>query len=263
MNKTLTPPPLARNSETSVRGDRPLDETQKRFIASVPVALGGLRTLLTGLLKAGTEPVRSECLQSIHSGLKSLSEGAGQAGIGVFVRMAEALEALLKELQSRPDCITSSTMRTIASGMDSLHALAQVPVAGRMEQPPPNILVVDDDPISRLAITRALEKAKLRPIGVRNPVFACELLADNQFDLVFLDISMPEMSGHELCIRLRGMPAHKQTPVIFVTGLSDFDSRANSSRIGGTDFIAKPFLLSELAVKALQYLLRERLTPQH
>jgi DNA-binding response OmpR family regulator len=47
--------------------------------------------------------------------------------------------------------------------------------------------------------------------------------------------------------------------VIFVTSLTDFQSRANSSISGGTDFIAKPFLFVELGVRALIYLLRGRI----
>jgi DNA-binding response OmpR family regulator len=48
--------------------------------------------------------------------------------------------------------------------------------------------------------------------------------------------------------------------VVFVTSLTDFDSRANSTMSGGNDFIAKPFLFMELAVKALIYVLRGRLS---
>ena len=72
---------------------------------------------------------------------------------------------------------------------------------------------------------------------------------------------MPGMNGFELCTKLRSMPAHKKTPVVFVTGLTDFESRANSTMSGGNDFIAKPFLFIELAVKALLYILRGRFGP--
>ena len=70
---------------------------------------------------------------------------------------------------------------------------------------------------------------------------------------------MPNMNGYELCTKLRTLPTYKKTPVIFVTGLTDFESRANSTMSGGNDFIAKPFLFMELAVKALMYVLRSRL----
>src|SRR6185503_15965193 len=122
-----------------------------------------------------------------------------------------------------------------------------------------NILVVDDDALSRRAITYALEKARLKSINVEDPKVALNLLSENKFDLVFLDVDMPGMNGFELCTKLRGLPAHKKTPVVFVTSLNDFESRASSMMSGGNDFIAKPFLFIELAVKALVYVLRGRL----
>ena len=67
---------------------------------------------------------------------------------------------------------------------------------------------------------------------------------------------MPGMNGFELCKRLRAMPLHAKTPVIFVTALSGFESRAKSSLSGGDDFIGKPFSYIELAVKGLIYVLR-------
>ncbi len=54
---------------------------------------------------------------------------------------------------------------------------------------------------------------------------------------------------------MRTLPAYKKTPVVFVTSLNNFESRANSTMSGGNDFIAKPFLFIELAVKALVYVL--------
>ena len=69
------------------------------------------------------------------------------------------------------------------------------------------------------------------------------------------------MNGFELCTKLRTLPGYKRTPVIFVTSLNDFDSRANSTMSGGNDFIGKPFLFIELAVKALVHVLRGKLSP--
>jgi DNA-binding response OmpR family regulator len=52
-----------------------------------------------------------------------------------------------------------------------------------------------------------------------------------------------------------------KTPVVFITGLSDFDNRTSSMMAGGNDFIAKPFLFIELTVKALIHVLRGKLQP--
>jgi DNA-binding response OmpR family regulator len=128
-----------------------------------------------------------------------------------------------------------------------------------LKQPKASILVVDDEAISRRAVTYALEKAKLSSTAVEHPDAALKLLAENPFDLVFLDVDMPGMNGFEVCTRLRTFVRNKATPVVFVTGLTDFESRANSTMSGGNDLIAKPFLFMELAVKALVFILRARL----
>jgi DNA-binding response OmpR family regulator len=146
----------------------------------------------------------------------------------------------------------------VAHSIDFLGVLFSSP----KESPDPkpiSILVVDDEMLSRRAVTAALEKANLKPIGVSDPNFALTLVNDNQFDLVILDVDMPGMSGFDLCTKLRALPNYKSTPVIFVTSLSDFESRAKSSMSGGNDLIAKPFLFMELNVKALTYVLKSRL----
>ena len=82
-------------------------------------------------------------------------------------------------------------------------------------------------------------------------LFDLGMLGETAYDLVFLDVDMPGMNGFELCTKLRALARNKTTPVVFVTSLTDFESRANSTMSGGNDLIAKPFLFMELAVKAL------------
>ena len=177
----------------------------------------------------------------------------------VIAHMADALEALLKELYEKPKNINTSTLRTVASAVDFLGVLfEQRAKCENRDISSVNVLVVDDEAISRRAVTYALEKAKLKSVAVEDPQVAFQLLSEKPFDLVFLDVDMPGMNGYELCAKLRGLPLHKKTPVVFVTGLNDLESRANSMVSGGSDFIAKPFLFIELAVKALVYLLRCR-----
>lgn len=89
---------------------------------------------------------------------------------------------------------------------------------------------------------------------------ALTVLKENPFDLIFLDAEMPGLNGFELCSELRKLPTNKATPVIFVTSLTKFEVRAQSSLSGGNDLIAKPFLMMELAVKALTYLLKPPLS---
>jgi PleD family two-component response regulator len=219
-----------------------------------------LRTLLQGITKCEDEMARLKQVHELYRRIHAVTANAGVAGLSQIAQMADALEALLKELYEKPKNITASTLRTVASAVDFLSLLFERgSLREKPELPPPSVLVVDDEAISRRAITYSLEKAKLKSIGVEDSAAAYDLLGENKFDLVFLDVDMPGMNGFELCTKLRNLPAHQKTPVVFVTSLNDFESRACSKVSGGNDFIAKPFLFIELAVKALVCVLRGRL----
>ena len=235
---------------------------RQSFVDGLPDSLASLRALLQTLFKAEGEPARLKQINELYRRVHALTGSAGIVGMAQIAQMTDALEALLKEIYDKPRNLNSSTMRTIASAIDFLGVLFKPDALPDLQNPvPANVLVVDDEAISRRAVTYALDKAKLKSVSVEDPAAAYELLAKNQFDLVFLDVDMPGMNGFELCTKLRTLPAYKQTPVVFVTSLTDFESRANSTMSGGNDFIAKPFLFMELAVKALIHVLRTRHTP--
>ena len=237
-------------------------DLQKSFIKGLPATLATLRAGLQSLVKAGDEMGQLKQIYELYRRLHALTGNAGIAGLTQISKMSDAVEALLKELYEKPNNINPSTLRTVAAGVDFLGFLFDRGTAPeKQEIPAGNILVVDDEPISRRAITYALEKAHLESVSAEDPNVAYKLLEEKKFDLVFLDVDMPGMTGYELCAKLRALPQHKKTPVVFVTALSDFDSRTNSLMAGGNDFIAKPFLFIELTVKALIHVLRAKLRP--
>jgi DNA-binding response OmpR family regulator len=231
------------------------------FVRELPNGLASLRVLLQGLIKSQDEATRLKTIEEMYKRIHALTSNAGITGMLNLAQMSDALEALLKELFEKPKNLNASTLRTVATAVDFLGTLSNQGIQPYSQNgATPRILVVDDEAISRRAVTYALERAKLKPIAVENSQAGYTLLIENKFDLVFLDVDMPGMNGFELCAKLRMLPAHKTTPVVFVTSLNDLESRANSTMSGGNDFIAKPFLFLELTVKALVYLLRARLT---
>jgi DNA-binding response OmpR family regulator len=237
-------------------------ELRKTLIASLPGTLTTLRTGLKSLVKSDTEVARLKHIHELYRRIHAVNGNAGIAGLVQIAHLAAALEALLKELYENPKNINSSTLRTVAATVDFLGFLFERSTrSDKQEIPPASILVVDDEAISRRAIIYALEKAQLQSVSVEDPNDAFKLLSENQFDLVFLDVDMPGMTGYELCTKLRNLPLHKKTPVVFITGLSDFDNRTSSMMAGGNDFIAKPFLFIELTVKALIHVMRGKLQP--
>jgi len=230
------------------------------FVASVPTAMAGIRGSLQGLVKSQPGPAQAIALADLFLKVRSFAGSASLAGLMLPSKIASALEALVKELQDKPQSINSSSLRTVAQSVDFLAVLI-----GSRENLPKfrpqeaKILAVDDEVISLKAVVFALEKAELKATSVGNPVEALELLGKETFDLVVLDIEMPGMTGIELCQKLRSFPTHKTTPVVFVSGLSDFSYRAKTALAGGNDLIGKPFLLIELAIKALTHIIRARM----
>jgi CheY-like chemotaxis protein len=232
------------------------------FLAGAPQRLGSMRLSHHALVNSEPQHVRVAELSKMCRQARLLAGAAGIAGFREIAQLISALEALFIRLSAKPANTTPSVIRTIGQAVDLLsgafdHAStpeAEVPVS-------PSILVVDDEIISREAICSAIEKADLRAVSVDDPMLAQGMLEKTHFDLIFLDVEMPGQSGLDLCAKIRKMATNDATPVVFVTAHSDFENRAQSVLSGGNDFIAKPFLPVELALKALIWLFRGRTRP--
>ncbi len=233
-------------------------EIRESLLQSAPEFVKTMRGLLQVLLRSQGDPAAQPVqLLELYTRVHSLTANAAIAGFTKVARLSGALEAMLREFHAKPEGLNASTRRTLTQAMDFLAMLFTG--AATHEAGPPieeKILVVDDEIISRRVIGHSLEKAGLKSTAVAHPDEALKLLEGQPFDLIFLDVEMPGMNGFELCKRLRAMPLHAKTPVLFVTGLNGFESRAKSSLSGGDDFIGKPFSYIELAVKALIHVLR-------
>ena len=238
-----------------------LADVRRTFLDSAPQLMSSLREMLATFIKATeNETVRLNQLFELYRKVHTITSNAGVAGFRQISEMTVALEALLKELYENPKNITPSTLRTVAQTIDLLGELfRRSNLLDHYRPSPSHILVVDDEVISRRAITFALEKAHLKALTCDSAEGAIHLLSENRFDLIILDVDMPVMNGFQLCAKIRTNPEYSKVPIIFVTGLNDFESRTQSTLSGGNDFIAKPFLFMELAVKALTHVLRGHL----
>jgi DNA-binding response OmpR family regulator len=90
---------------------------------------------------------------------------------------------------------------------------------------------------------------------VDSPIRALKRRTGKRFDLIVLDIEMPDANGFDLCSRFRAMPACRNTPIIFLSVRKDLKDRTESVLRGGNDYITKPFLHMELATKALSFVI--------
>ncbi|MGK5055521.1 EAL domain-containing protein [Janthinobacterium sp. LB2P49] len=117
------------------------------------------------------------------------------------------------------------------------------------------VLVVDDDTMTRILVTEALEPEGFR---IEEAASGPEALAAFQRgvpDLILLDVAMPGMSGFECCAQLRRLPGGAHVPIVVLTGNDDDDSIKQALEAGASDFISKPMQWRLLAHR-LRYLLR-------
>lgn len=234
-----------------------LEEIRHAFLERSGPLLAALRQRLKALARAETETARMHELHALCRSMHSLAGNSALAAFHRIFKLSSALEALLKELSLKPKHLTPSSLHSLANGIDVLALLLETPTGTETESGPPGVaLVVDDEMMSRRAVCGALAKANLAATSLEDPVLALQVLQNNHFSLIFLDVEMPGMTGFELCNQLRTLPSNKTTPVIFITSLGDFENRTRSAMSGGNELIAKPFLLMELAVKALCFIFK-------
>ncbi len=234
-------------------------ELRGKFLGEMPERLGSLRKLFQDANKPENLPSMAARLMDLYRLVHRMTGHAGLSGLNQIAQVCSALEALLKELHDKPKYINPSSLRTIAQTLDLLSLLTGV--ASDTESQffqPALILVVDDDVISRQAVRSALDKANLKCVSVEDPELALKLSEENRFDLVLSDVEMPVLNGFEMCQKLRAIPGNEKIPFVFVTSLIDFEARKRSILSGGNDLIGKPFLLIELAVKALNHILKNQ-----
>lgn len=108
------------------------------------------------------------------------------------------------------------------------------------------ILLVEDNEVNQLVARRIMEKAGLRVSIADNGVKALERLEAEPFDLVLMDIQMPEMDGLEAARRIRARREWADLPVVAMTAHALSGDRELSLQAGMNDHITKPISLPEL-----------------
>ncbi len=126
----------------------------------------------------------------------------------------------------------------------------------------PLILLVDDHELSRELLKTHLDRAGYDTIEAVNGSEALEKLAEQNPDIVLLDILMPGIDGYEVCRRIKENPDTALLPVIMVTGLGDFDAKMKALSLGADDYINKPISEQELLMRVRNHLRIKHLTDQ-
>jgi class 3 adenylate cyclase len=154
------------------------------------------------------------------------------------------------------------------------HAVPGLPVPASKSAPPMeflgnpsarytgNLLVVDDDSMNREMLARRLQRSGFNITTAENGRIALELLKQRAFDLVLLDIIMPELNGFHTLEFIKADPKLRHLPVIMLTALDEVDSTVRCIEAGAEDYVPKPFNTIILHARINASLEKKRLRDQ-
>ncbi len=121
------------------------------------------------------------------------------------------------------------------------------------------VLVVDDGEMNRRVLRAALEREGHRTEQATNGREALERLADGSFDVILLDLIMPEMDGFETLGAIKADETLRHLPVIVISGIDELDAVVRCIEMGATDYLPKPFNASLLRARVNASLAGKRL----
>jgi adenylate cyclase len=121
------------------------------------------------------------------------------------------------------------------------------------------VLVVDDDSVNRLLLSRSLEREGHRFATAEDGRRALEILRAESFDVVLLDVVMPEIDGFEVLAQMQADSELRHIPVIMISALEDMESVVRGIELGAEDYLPKPFNPVLLRARINGCLTRKRL----
>ena len=124
------------------------------------------------------------------------------------------------------------------------------------------VLILDDIPTNLNLLRQTLEPEGYNLIVALSGAASLEIATRAQPSLILLDIMMPEMDGFETCRRLKAEKTTAEIPVIFITAKDEMESVIEGFRVGGVDYITKPFKAEEVRVRVQTHLKIHQLTQE-
>lgn len=190
-------------------------------------AVIGYSELLLEETRGGNHPEITSDLEKINSAAHAFIQVINE--IVKFTISAEALYGI--EQETPAEKLVAAAVQTIEPQVDALPAHA---VGGA-------ILVVDDSPINRDILAQRLSRHGHFVVAAENGLRALTLLGERPFDLILLDILMPELNGYQVLQAIKAHPDWREIPVIMISALDELDSVVHCIEMGAEDYLPKPF----------------------
>lgn len=118
-----------------------------------------------------------------------------------------------------------------------------------MKQDKAKILIVDDNPKNIQLAASVLGSQKYEISFATSGMDALTMIEQQRYDLILMDVMMPQMNGHECCRIIRQHPQYSYIPILFLTARADEESLVMGFDSGGSDYVTKPFHARELIAR--------------
>lgn len=180
--------------------------------------------------------------------LKKEAEKRAQVGIEEIIKAEASDEVIDVDLPFKPSDVMAATCP------EYVYALTRsdIPLAGKWPESVPSekrVLVVDDEPVVCQSVKRILEHRGFEVHPIMSGKEALRQLESTPYDLVVLDLKMPDMDGYEVLQAIK--QRWPEVKVIVVTGYASVESAVRCVRNGAEQYLAKPFTPSELVAAAV------------
>jgi adenylate cyclase len=209
-------------------------ESQQEFHRRLRHDLRTPLNAIKGYSELLIEDMEGDGQSSLRFDLEKLKQSADQllGQVDSMVALTQQEEAAEPDGRQRQLDIVADVLRTLEP-LDAGRSGAPVQSS--------SILVVDDNAANRDVLARRLTREGHRVVTANSGAAALELVAAQDFDLVLLDLIMPEMSGFEVLRRLKATEHTSDVPVIVISALDEIDSVVRCIESGAEDYLTKPF----------------------
>ncbi len=216
--------------------DRQKDESLEAFHRRLRHDLRTPLNAIKGYSELLIEDMDADGEHPLRLDLTKLKESADQ-----LLGQIDAMAALARREASDSAGEDSSALK-LNLVADVLRTVEPLPAAGAREAAQPSrILIIDDNASNRDVLERRLAREGHQVTTAANGPSALELAVSEAFDLILLDLIMPEMSGFEVLRRLKAAEHTSDVPVIVISALDELDSVVRCIEAGAEDYLTKPF----------------------
>ena len=173
-----------------------------------------------------------------------------QSGVGMGLAISRGLARLMEGDIRYRNADTGGSIFTVSITLFREHSnmreLSPESEDSYRELSDMEVLVVEDNPINQLIMEALLKKLGIKVTKAENGLEALKILEDRIFDLVFMDIQMPEMDGLTATAKIRENRRYDRMPILAMTAHSSREHRAESRKSGMDDHLTKPIEVKEV-----------------